>query len=210
MRVSALWRYPVKSMRGEPLNHAKITTAGIFGDRLVQVYDARGSLITARSHPQLLSHSGALGPDDEPVIDGHRWTSQEARAIAVREVGHGAHFDRVEERRFDILPLLVATDGAIAAFGRDARRLRPNLIIGGVEGLAERDWQGRQLVIGNVVIALDDLRGRCVMTTVDPETGRRDPNVLRDIVRRFDGRLCLNASVLVAGPIAVGDAVHLD
>jgi len=27
--------------------------------------------------------------------------------------------------RFDVLPLLVATDGAVAAFGRDIRRLRP-------------------------------------------------------------------------------------
>jgi hypothetical protein len=29
----------------------------------------------------------------------------------------------------DVLPLLVATDGAIKAFGYDGRRLRPNLVI---------------------------------------------------------------------------------
>ena len=50
--------------------------------------------------------------------------------------------------RFDILPLLVATDGAIAAFGRDGRRLRPNLVIGGVAGLEEREWEGGTLRIG--------------------------------------------------------------
>jgi hypothetical protein len=37
-------------------------------------------------------------------------------------------------------PPLLATDGAVAEFGRDVRRLRPNILIGGVEGLAEREW----------------------------------------------------------------------
>ena len=55
--------------------------------------------------------------------------------------------------RFDILPLLVATDGAIAAFGHDARRLRPNVVIGGVEGLAERAWEGAVIGVGDAVIA---------------------------------------------------------
>ena len=55
--------------------------------------------------------------------------------------------------RFDVLPLLVATDGAVTAFGRDVRRLRPNIVIGGVEGLAERGWAGAGLRIGDVVIA---------------------------------------------------------
>ena len=86
--------------------------------------------------------------------------------------------------RFDVLPLLVATDGAVAAFGRDVRRLRPNILIGGVDGLAEREWPGAELHIGNLVVRLDSLRARCPMTTVDPETLERDPEVLRDIGRR--------------------------
>ena len=54
--------------------------------------------------------------------------------------------------RFDVLPLLVATDGAILALGVDGRRLRPNIVIGGVDGLAERTWPGRRLRIGDVII----------------------------------------------------------
>lgn len=45
------------------------------------------------------------------------------------------------------------------------------------------------------------------MTIVDPDTLRRDPEVLRDIGRRFGGRLALNADV--AGTIRVGDPVRL-
>lgn len=47
------------------------------------------------------------------------------------------------------------------------------------------------------------------MTTVDPDTLERDPEVLRDIGRRFGGRLALNASVDGAATIGVGDAVDL-
>ena len=107
------------------------------------------------------------------------------------------------------LPLLVATDGAVAVFGRDPRRLRPNLIIGGVDGLDERGWEGRVLRIGSALIALADLRGRCVMTTVDPDSLEQDPRVLKDIVRRFDGRLALNADVIQGGELRVKTAVEL-
>ena len=56
---------------------------------------------------------------------------------------------------------------------------------------------------------LDSLRGRCHMTTVDPDTLQVDPEVLRDIVRRFGGRLALNADVVRTGTIRVGDPVRL-
>jgi hypothetical protein len=116
-------------------------------------------------------------------------------------------FDGVE--RFDVLPLLVATDGAIKAFGQDGRRLRPNIVIGGVDGLAERGWEGRRLRLGPCLIAARDLRARCVMTTFDPDTLAQDPSVLRGIVDRFGGTLALNCEVLRGGTITVGDAVEL-
>jgi hypothetical protein len=47
------------------------------------------------------------------------------------------------------------------------------------------------------------------MTTVDPDTLERDPEVLRDIGRRFRGRLALDAAVLRPGTIRVGDEVTL-
>jgi hypothetical protein len=47
------------------------------------------------------------------------------------------------------------------------------------------------------------------MTTVDPDTLQVDSEVLRDIVRRFGGRLALNAEVARTGTIRVGDPVRL-
>jgi MOSC domain-containing protein len=109
----------------------------------------------------------------------------------------------------DCDPLLVCTDGAVSMFGRDVRRLRPNLMVGGVEGMAERTWPGAILRLPEAEIGLADLRSRCVMTTCDPETAEQDPGVLRDIVRRFGGQLCLNAAVTRAGRVEVGHSIEL-
>src|SRR5262249_22678876 len=101
------------------------------------------------------------------------------------------------------------TDGAIAAFGFDRRRLRPNILIAGVPGLAEREWEACVLRAGTVLIGVHSLRARCVMTTFDPDTLEQDVRVLRKIHQEFDGRLALNAFVIKAGIVAVGDAVEI-
>ena len=208
--VTALWRYPVKSMAGEPLGSAELTETGAVGDRVVQVYDRRGRVVTARTFPRLLRHHATLGIDGEPLVDGLPWRSREVGRLVEAAVGPGARLERFDgPERFDILPLLVCTDGAVSIFGRDVRRLRPNLIVGGVEGMAERTWPGAILRLPTAEIALADLRARCVMTTYDPDTAEQDPGVLRDIVRRFGGQLCLNAAVTRAGRVEVGQRVEL-
>lgn len=213
LHVAQLWRYPVKSMAGERLRAARLGEEGVDGDRRWQVRDATGRVLTARRSPGLLSHRATVGPDGEPLVDGRRWDDAAVAEDVRRAAGPGAHLLRVPaDERFDVLPLLVLTDGALRAFGRDVRRLRPNILVGGVDGLAERGWEGRVLRLGGpggAVVALDDLRGRCVMTTWDPDTGRGDPGVLKDIARRFDGALGLNAWVLRGGTVAEGDLVEL-
>ncbi|PYN71404.1 MAG: MOSC domain-containing protein [Candidatus Rokuibacteriota bacterium] len=210
MKIAEIWRYPVKTMAGEKLQRVRLGPLGIEGDRVVHVEDAQGQVITSRSHPRFLGHKGALGLDGEPLVDGWPWNSPEVAARVVDIVGPGAklvRYDGVE--RFDVLPLLVATDGAIAAFGQDHRRLRPNIVISGVDGLAEREWPGACLRIGKVLIGAQDLRQRCIMTAYDPDTQVRDKGITRDIYRRFDGKLALNCFVIEGGELAVGDEVQL-
>ena len=210
MRLAEIWRYPVKSMAGERLAAADLRRDGIEGDRVVQAWDERGRILTARTHPLLLGHRATIGEDGEPRVDGLPWADPEVTRRVEAAAGRGVRLRRFEgEERFDILPLLVATDGSLAAFGRDPRRLRPNLVISGVEGLAEREWEGRAIRVGRAVVGLADLRGRCVMTTWDPDTQAQDVGVLRDIARRFDGRLCLNAAVIEPAKIETGDTVEL-
>ena len=216
--VAGLWRYPVKSLAGEPVESAELDAHGVPGDRLVRVVGPEG-VRTSRRHYKLLGLQGSIDALGQATINGIPWVDDEALALVRGAAGKDAWLEATDDEadggaRFDILPLLVATDGAVAAFGRDVRRLRPNILIGGVDGLAERDWPGADLLIGDrdaggPIIRLDSLRGRCPMTTVDPDTLARDPEVLKDIGRRFDGQLALNAEVLRGGWIRVGEAVEL-
>jgi MOSC domain-containing protein len=210
MWLSELWRYPVKSMAGETLHHAEIGEDGVAGDRLLLVRDTHGRVVTSRSRPKLLGLHAMLGADGEPLVEDRPWTDPWVAGAVEAAAGPGARLMHSEGlARFDILPILVATDGAVAAFGHDRRRLRPNLVIGGVEGLAERDWEGAALRVGSLLIGVRDLRQRCIMTTFDPDTLEQDVDVLRGIHRRFGGRLALNCYVVRGGTVSVGDPVEL-
>jgi uncharacterized protein YcbX len=210
VHIVEIWRYPVKTMAGEKLQRARLGSLGIDGDRVVHVENAHGRVITSRSHPRFLGHRGSLGLQGAILVDGRPWDSPEVAAEVVEIAGPGAtlvRFDGAE--RFDVLPLLVATDGAIAAFGHDHRRLRPNIVIGGVDGMTEREWPGACLRIGHVLIGVQDLRLRCIMTSYDPDTLVQDKAITRDIYRHFDGKLALNCFVIEGGEIEVGDEVQL-
>ena len=210
MYVKEMWRYPVKSMAGERVRKAELTLTGFPDDRKVLVAGANGRVITARTHHRLLGLKGTVGEDGQPRISGNRWDSPEALELVKQAAGPGARvmfYEGVE--RFDVLPLLVATDGAIAQMGFDGRRLRPNIVIGGVDGLEERNWPGRRLRVGEAVIEAAQLRGRCVMTTYDPDTLGQDLKILRRIVDELDGTMALDCAVLEEGLVQEGDPVTL-
>jgi uncharacterized protein YcbX len=212
MRVAELWRYPAKSLRGEPLLEAELTELGIAGDRLVHARRADGRVFTSRTHPGLLGLRGALDADSVPTIDGVRWN--EAAALgAVRAVTEPdaelVYYDGAGPQRFDVLPISLATDGGVAAVGVDRRRFRPNVYVEGVEGLKEREWVGRAVRLGSAVVGVRQVRGRCVMTTYDPDTLEQDIGVLQKIVWELGGRTALDCYVLEPGRIAVGDTVEV-
>lgn len=58
MRVAALWRYPVKSLQGEPLAVAELTATGIAGDRRWAIANAEtGTILSAKRVGRLLMAS---------------------------------------------------------------------------------------------------------------------------------------------------------
>lgn len=210
MHIAEIWRYPVKSLAGEQIERAELFSDGIQGDRRILVYDDKTrQLVTSRTRPQLLGLKATIGKDGAVQVDGRAWDAPETEHAIMSAAGPNARLMEWNGlERFDVLPLLVATDGAISEFGYDGRRLRPNIIIGGVEGLAEREWPGRRMRIGNALVQFAQLRGRCVMTTFDPDTQAQDPAVLRHIVKKFQGTLALDTKVLQGGLVSVGDRVE--
>jgi uncharacterized protein YcbX len=210
MWIQELWRYPVKSMAGERLESVEATEEGIVGDRMVLVAGPGGRIITSRTHPRLLGLRGSLAASGEPLVDGRPWNDRESAEAVRGAAGPEARLVRYNgPERFDVLPLLIGTDGAFEQLGVDHRRLRPNIVIGGVDGLAERGWPGRRLRVGGVIASVAKLRSRCVMTTYDPDTQEQDLSVLRRIVSEFGGEMALDCGVLVGGRITVGDPVEL-
>ena len=208
MFVKELWRYPVKSMAGEQVQKIELTRCGFADDRKILVLGSNGHVITSRTHHRLLGLKGTLGDDGVAYISGHRWDSPAALELVNKAVGPGAKLISYEGvERFDVLPLLVATDGAIEHMGFDGRRLRANVIVGGVKDLEERKWEGRNLRVGDAIIHAAQLRGRCVMTTYDPDTLEQDRNVLRRIVQELDGTMALDCSVVQGDVLRVGDSV---
>jgi uncharacterized protein YcbX len=211
MHVAEIWRYPVKSLRGERLTETEITRFGIPGDRQVAVIRTlNGRFLTSRTRPKLLGLQGSIGADGAPTINGHRWDSAEALALVQEAAGEPVTLEQIPApQAFDILPLLVATDGAVQHMNIDRRRLRPNIFLADVPELEERKWARRVLAIGDVRIHMEKLRERCVMTTFDPDTLKQDPSVLQRIIFELDGCMALDSSIITPGKIRVGDAAEV-
>jgi uncharacterized protein len=211
MHVSEIWRYPVKSLKGERLNETEITKLGIPGDRQIAVIRTiNGRFLTSRSKPKLLGLQGSINADGVPTINGHLWDSPEGLQLVLEAAGEPVTLRRISApQAFDVLPLLVATDGAARYLNIDHRRLRPNILLADVPDLEERNWPGRVIAIADVRIHAEKLRDRCVMTTFDPDTQAQDPSVLLRIVRELDGSTALDSSVIAEGMIRVGDQAHI-
>jgi uncharacterized protein YcbX len=210
MEVRELWRYPVKSCAGERVSSIWIAASGLAGDRVVQPTTARGERVTARRFPRLLGLKGTLGDDGAACLDGHRWDSDEASAL-VRDASLDSVFleHSLRQARFDVLPVSLVTDGALDHFGVDYRRLRPNVVVSGVDGLAERDWDGLAIRLGDAIVGVRQLRGRCVMTTYDPDTQEQDRSVLQRIVDDYGGRFALDCYVIQEGAVSERDPVEI-
>jgi len=211
MHVSEIWRYPVKSLKGERLNETEITKFGIPGDRQIAVIRTiNGRFLTSRSRPKLLALQGSINANGVPTINGHSWDSAEALQLVREAAGEPVTLQKIPApQAFDVLPLLIATDGAARYLNIDHRRLRPNILLADVPELEERNWPGRTIAIGDVRIYAEKLRDRCVMTTFDPDTQAQDPSVLLRIVRELDGSTALDSSVISPGKIHVDDQAQI-
>ncbi len=119
---------------------------------------------------------------------------------------------------FDAFPLLIMSKQSLAHMAEqfpdnqwDIRRFRPNLLLDveGEAGSPEFDWEGRQLQIGELVLQLEIICPRCVMTTHGFADLSRDPGVMRSLVQGAQGALGIYASIVTPGEVAVGDKVTL-
>src|SRR5204862_8323659 len=121
----------------ERLKEVAFTELGFDGDRTVLVLGPNRGVITSRTHHRLLGLKGTIDSNGQPLVSGHPWNSPQAFELVRRATLPAAEVISYDgPDRFDVLPLLVATDGAVESFGADGRRHRTKLYVLCVEGLA--------------------------------------------------------------------------
>jgi uncharacterized protein YcbX len=235
MRVTQLWRYPVKSMQGERLEEAVIGKRGIDGDRQWAVIALEtGKALTARREPRLLyAYARLAGEDAVEVVlpDGtvtsrddelSSWLGYDVELRRANEEERGT-YEIAEDFEHEDTSDWITWNGPRGSFHDnnrtqvsiasqasfedwDERRFRMNVV---VDGDGEDALIGRHLRLGDAVLDVVKSIGRCVITT-RPQPGgiERDLDVLRAINQRKGGQLGIGALVLSEGKVALGDELQ--
>ncbi|MER8183854.1 MOSC N-terminal beta barrel domain-containing protein [Kitasatospora sp. NPDC094015] len=162
--VERLWRYPVKSTGGEPLDAVEVDGRGLAGDRLYAVRDGAGKLGSGKNSRRFRRMDGLLrlgsrlgsridapelfDPLGSPVGDPNAFL----RAYLEREDVELAREDAVPH--LDQLPVSVLTTAtldwvrtAVPSAVVDERRFRPNILLRtppGTPAFVEDGWFGRE------------------------------------------------------------------
>ena len=111
----------------------------------------------------------------------------------------------------DAFPLLVVNQASLAALGDgvDARRFRPNVVVGGAPAWAEDDW--RALRAGELTLRTPKPCARCTIPGIDPDSAAitKEPLPTLARMRTRDHRLLfgINAIPDGEGTLRVGDPV---
>jgi uncharacterized protein YcbX len=230
-RVAALWRFPVKSMAGEPMDAVDLGWTGIRGDRqyafLRHASLSRFPWFTGRDANGMLLYRASYRDPADPKLSPIDVTTPEGdvlpldaddlRARLAEEGGMPVDLVRSGRSFFDAMPVSIvttATHDELDVAGGDAidpRRFRINIVI--ESDRREGEWAERMLAVGDIAtgprLIVHYPIDRCVMVTIDPDTGIRTPAVLKTVVRDFNNRIGIYASAARTGTIRVGDAVRL-
>ncbi len=114
----------------------------------------------------------------------------------------------------DLRPATLVSRASLGLIDGDGRRFRMLLELDGLAALEEEQWRNRRLRVGEVTLLVGGATPRCAVPSADPDTGRRDRGVLRELVERrgaVDGeaRLGVYADVLEPGLVRIGDKVEV-
>src|SRR5207244_5514744 len=250
-KVDSLWRYPVKSMRGEELDEAFAGFSGIYGDRLFAFRSSASPkgfpYLTAREQRRLLQYrphfrlpdkaarpvnlteaekmgANPLSADlselmvDVETSDGKTFAIDDPALIGALRADidekHQLTLMRSERAMTDCRPVSIFSLQSARQLAEepgmqmDKRRFRANVYVdlGSVEGFAESKFVGRSVRIGpKVVVTILERDPRCVMITLDPDTGEKTPAILRKVAQAHDGMAGVYGAVMVEGILHRGD-----
>ncbi len=237
--LSTVRRYPVKGMAGEDVAAARVTFAGIVGDRVYAFVDEKDQSsfpwMTARkAHEWLLLRPRFLDPPplEETIPAAARYVAEvltpQGENFVVGDTvftqfleqrfGHSLRLRFSERSMMDAAPISLfglATVRGLAeetGLALDARRFRANFYVRWDcdEPFYENQLVGRALRIGeDVTVQVVKKDGRCIIITLDSETAERAPVVLEKVARLHGGCAGVYGAVLREGVVRADDPVYL-
>ena len=254
-KVDSLWRYPVKSMRGEELDEAFAGYSGIYGDRLFAFRSSANHkgfpYFTAREQRRLLQYRPRFRYPDkaarpinlieaesrnanpllanlaELIVDvetpaGKTLAIDDPALIEIvrTDIDQKHHVTLMQSQRAmtDCRPVSIFSLQSAQQLAEetgtpvDKRRFRANVYVDltSANGFAENELVGRSVKIGpKVVISILERDARCVIITLDPDTGEQAPAILKKVAQAHDGMAGVYGAVLVEGMMHKGDPVEL-
>lgn len=229
-RVVALWRYPVKSMAAEPLEKVEVSWHGLLGDRrwaFIRNDAVRSGFpwFTLRQRNDM-NHFVPSFADPENVETSKttvRTPSGDTFDVDDPALGsdlcpEGAQLIKQSRGVFDTFPVSLITTQTVAKLGEmvgeelAALRFRPNILVEADdnEPFQEDTWVGRILKIGGLRMRVDQRDTRCVVITIDPATGERNPEVLRKVTDQRQRCLGVYGTTVEPGGIGLSDEVLLE
>jgi uncharacterized protein YcbX len=254
-KVDSLWRYPVKSMRGEELDEAFASYSGIYGDRVFAFRSSANHMgfpyFTAREQRKLLQYrprfrypdkaarpinlieaesrdANPLSADlaellvDVETPDGKTVAIDDPALIEMlrTEVDQKHQVTLMQSQRAmtDCRPVSLFTLQSAQQLAEetgtraDKRRFRANIYVDltSAKGFGENELVGRSVRIGSkVVITILERDPRCVIITLDPDTGEKTPAILKKVARAHDGMAGVYGAVLMQGMLHKNDTVEL-
>lgn len=203
--LAAIWRYPVKSLAGQPLEETAVETSGIPGDRASALFVQSGHARTGKTY---------RGKEHNLL----HTTAQPLEAVRLaRERGVQLEVRAQEAHYFDAAPISLVFDKWIAQVEQaletplDPRRWRPNFYARAADGfdLSEPDLLERTIEIGDLVLRVRDTIRRCVTTTYDIQSGESDDDVLLYVAQNRANVMGVYCEVELAGTVRAGDPLRL-
>ena len=233
--ISAIFRYPIKSMAGERLDSAKIGWHGVEGDRRLAFrrLAERGAFpwLSASRLPELLLYEpiGRQDTTGEPLPphirtpDGREYGLTDEALLKEIATRHRADVELMQLSHgiFDEAGVSAITLGTIRSIAREAdhdldiRRFRPNLVIDtkGAQPFEEDRWVGKVLEFGaegtGPAISVTMRDKRCVMMNLDPDTAEANADVMKTVIRMNENHAGVYGTVVRTGELRVGQVVRL-
>ena len=229
-RITAIHRYPVKSMGGERLAVAPLTLQGIALDRMYAFVQAGSKSefpwLTGRQAPEMLFYSASVGPGKRPTV---MVRTPEGAEFAADDPGLLAELEALAKRpvhclpnyrgSFDVAPVSLIASSTVDAIAKasnmapDPQRFRMNFLIdtGAAAPFVENSWVGRILRLGKTArIAVTEPDKRCVMITLAHPGGSASPAVLRAVAKANSAAAGVYATVLAPGEVREGDEAWIE